>query len=588
MTTLPPELILACLQQLEPSDPATVRTLISTSLASSSLNALARSSPLWRPLLAHHYRRRAAPIAPTPPHDVDAFEQFRSRAEKDRRARSLVRDLQRPTNRLPLMEELRTSLGSEVIEELSDLAWCSEERKPETWLSLQYWAREGRKALLRDEAIRLWQEIAERDERGEEDEADFERGVNAFAAFRGLDPELLSRARYDISLHPDLVEAVAHPPAEGTERLKWLANQVCTYMLEIGLKPSEGGSFHNLDNHYVELVWSRAHDPRLSHGTLPMTLVSIFCSLIRRLPSCSNLRAKPIGFPGTVLAGLSYQGSDEWVYVNVFSRTNKIMSASGMTAMLREMGLDERPEFVQPASAREMCQRVARNILTSMRAGMDLSHESGVSSLYSVAHALFALTPRPSAYAAPDQNLHTTYVDWLTSLCQSEFPLDVPFLERHVLPELGRYGVPERRNKVANLCLAIREEDAVEKEKKWVSAGIKWRIGHVFVHRLYGYTAVIRGWDDTCRASETWIQQMQIDRLPFGRHQPFYHVIVDDGSSRYIAQENVTDLSIPTSALEVLIADESFGRYFRKRGKDESGRWCFVKSWEVEAEYPDS
>jgi heat shock protein HspQ len=40
-------------------------------------------------------------------------------------------------------------------------------------------------------------------------------------------------------------------------------------------------------------------------------------------------------------------------------------------------------------------------------------------------------------------------------------------------------------------------------EMKWVAAKIKWRIGHVFRHRLFGYHAVVRGWDYKCEASET-------------------------------------------------------------------------------------
>ena len=58
-------------------------------------------------------------------------------------------------------------------------------------------------------------------------------------------------------------------------------------------------------------------------------------------------------------------------------------------------------------------------------------------------------------------------------------------------------------------------------------------------HRKYNYRCVIAGWDSTCQATEQWIRQMGVDRLPKGRHQPFYRVWASDGSDRYAAQENL-------------------------------------------------
>jgi hypothetical protein len=146
-------------------------------------------------------------------------------------------------------------------------------------------------------------------------------------------------------------------------------------------------------------------------------------------------------------------------------------------------------EFLQPTQ----CIRVARNILTSVRQGerihgVPISHEDATSSLYSVAHALFLLSspsassPSSSSASASPAELRT-YTDWLVSLIQAEFTLDVSFLETEVLP---RTGEGERRARIERLCREIREEDAQEKEKKWVSAEIKHKIGTVFRHRLFG------------------------------------------------------------------------------------------------------
>lgn len=46
---------------------------------------------------------------------------------------------------------------------------------------------------------------------------------------------------------------------------------------------------------------------------------------------------------------------------------------------------------------------------------------------------------------------------------------------------------------------------------------------------------VISGWDSTCQASRDWIIQMGVHMLPRKDKQPFYNVLVEDGSIRYAA-----------------------------------------------------
>ena len=55
-------------------------------------------------------------------------------------------------------------------------------------------------------------------------------------------------------------------------------------------------------------------------------------------------------------------------------------------------------------------------------------------------------------------------------------------------------------------------------------------------HVQFHYRCVIFGWDYECAASPEWIQQMGVDNLNRKHHQPFYNVMVDDGSIRYAAQ----------------------------------------------------
>lgn len=52
----------------------------------------------------------------------------------------------------------------------------------------------------------------------------------------------------------------------------------------------------------------------------------------------------------------------------------------------------------------------------------------------------------------------------------------------------------------------------------------------------YGYNCVIYGWDPACMMGHEWIRNMNVHSLPHGPHQPFYNVLVEDGSCRYAAQ----------------------------------------------------
>lgn len=54
-----------------------------------------------------------------------------------------------------------------------------------------------------------------------------------------------------------------------------------------------------------------------------------------------------------------------------------------------------------------------------------------------------------------------------------------------------------------------------------------------------------------------WVIQMGVMSLKKQIHQPFYHVLVEDGSNRYAAEENLMPVNSP-----VLIPHREVGRYF--------------------------
>eukprot|EP00898_Chlorokybus_atmophyticus_P000875 jgi/Chlat1/1789/Chrsp134S02097 len=114
---------------------------------------------------------------------------------------------------------------------------------------------------------------------------------------------------------------------------------------------------------------------------------------------------------------------------------------------------------------------------------------------------------------------------------------------------------------------------------------LKFRVGDVVRHKRYGYKGVIYGHDNTCTASETWVNMMHVDALPHGRDQPFYHVLVDLHDrpavvNTYVAQENLEDYRVTGSTLiEHPLIKELFV------GIDDTG--CYRPGRKLRSKYPD-
>lgn len=74
--------------------------------------------------------------------------------------------------------------------------------------------------------------------------------------------------------------------------------------------------------------------------------------------------------------------------------------------------------------------------------------------------------------------------------------------------------------------------------------GVNFEVGDVFIHKKYGYRAVIYGWDRTCERDDDWIVAMGVNPL-----LPHYYALPDEKDcvrlfggvrlSKYVSQENM-------------------------------------------------
>lgn len=130
---------------------------------------------------------------------------------------------------------------------------------------------------------------------------------------------------------------------------------------------------------------------------------------------------------------------------------------------------------------------------------------------------------------------------------------------------------------------------------------VRFAVGMVMRHRKLKYTCIIYGWDERCTESLRRIEQVTsiiYNTHPFklysrlyeqmgemllsqGENQPFYRVLADDRTTRYVAQENL-DFVWNTEADIKELLHPSIGRYFIHF----TGR-SYELNEEMRVKYPD-
>ena len=69
-----------------------------------------------------------------------------------------------------------------------------------------------------------------------------------------------------------------------------------------------------------------------------------------------------------------------------------------------------------------------------------------------------------------------------------------------------------------------------------------FEIGQIVHHRLFGYRGVVLDVDANFQGGDEWYENMARSRPP--KHQPWYHVLVDDSENNtYVAERNLEPAS---------------------------------------------
>ncbi|KAK6352700.1 hypothetical protein TWF730_009511 [Orbilia blumenaviensis] len=342
---------------------------------------------------------------------------------------------------------------------------------------------------------------------------------------------------------------------------------IVSHMRSLGFLGCPQERFHDLINCFIGISM------RTTKSTLPITSCSIFCSLAGRL----GLETHPCAYPYHVYA-LVRETESSHFYVNPHESTEVVLQLD-LESRLEDIGITVSPEtinkYLHPATTKELVLRNARNILRNTprarRHFLDDRQDPGINIDAAEYAALFAVALLSNTWT-------TRILEPLCRCLQESFPLDVGLIEKYIVPLAGPGSRPARL--LQTICIALRNEDGMVRRPKLRSLtenrGVLFRIGTIFKHRRYGYQAVITGWTVNMTYEGLDVEEGDLQK---GLMQPFYRVMVDDLSMRYVAQENILEQR-PLSAgrLNNILAGKYFQRFNASDGR-------FVSN--MKEEYPD-
>ncbi|CAF3469016.1 unnamed protein product [Rotaria socialis] len=336
---------------------------------------------------------------------------------------------------------------------------------------------------------------------------------------------------------------------------------ITTMKKENFLPASASNEYYDLENSFLFSTFN-------GKPTIPLTLVSIFCALA---DEC-GLVARPVGFPGEVMAQVEQPlDSSMPLIISVFD--NKIMSLDDInerlantiqTPLTYPLTITPMSDFVI-RSARNMVHSIGRNTTSSL-------NSYGLYAAVSILKILGG-DALPFAY------------DSMMNVLKEHFPMDIHFLEM----------LSSSMTNAFDELSQIRIQDANPlpiEEKRRKNSSPKFYVGQIFQHKQYNYWGVICGWDLSCAASPIWQVRMGIPNLVRGALQPFYHILADDFSRRYVAEDNINALAFTSienkqdthAIVEKLRSIDGIGKYFETVDIINAR---FIPNMELRSEYPD-
>lgn len=302
--------------------------------------------------------------------------------------------------------------------------------------------------------------------------------------------------------------------------------------------------YRDLQNNYIGIA---LQDPE--HPSLPLISVAIFCALAKKL----GLDAHCCGFPGHVYAvvyppngfDMDGRGSAGSTATPMFLdpwRNDIEVPVMDLESQLRAYGVSPSnfDRFLGSAGVGEMILRTSRNILSTVHAFRGLETNTGHPTIrlhanpfadmdnvfYSALWANFLLFS-PTDIENPIEEIR--FIPMILERFERLYPMDSKLIEKYVCPSI-RASILSDQYEIIETLRVVRAGDLMPRQLRprdstITKEKVKHKVGQVFKHRRYHYTAVITGWDVECTMNSEWMQHNRVDTLSNGRHQSFYHAL---------------------------------------------------------------
>ncbi|KAK1133940.1 hypothetical protein K0M31_011727 [Melipona bicolor] len=303
---------------------------------------------------------------------------------------------------------------------------------------------------------------------------------------------------------------------------------------------------------------------------IPITLAIVFESIARRL----GVHCEPVNFPSHFLLrwkeryGPGFKDTESF-YIDVFNHGHFVTKESCPRVGGVSRCPIEKYNVHEAATAIEVVTRIANNLEVAARQHIQINDRTA--RLRSVLELRCLIQPDANIILQLGRIYISQYMD-LTELVKTleNMQQDLELISR------GQANIILQTFQTLQRCQKKLQPEEEVKLKRRVPS-VKYAIGLIMTHRIHGYFCVITGWDTRCMASTEWMNEMNVDELDQGASQPFYNILLDDGSYHYVAQENLV-LSPNSQGIN----HQAIGRHFYKF----SGAH-YIPNEEKAREYPE-
>ncbi|XP_035691885.1 F-box only protein 21-like isoform X1 [Branchiostoma floridae] len=308
---------------------------------------------------------------------------------------------------------------------------------------------------------------------------------------------------------------------------------------------------------------------------IPITMAILYAEIAK----CLGVYLEPVNFPNHFLLRWHDQpdgdSPDDYMYIDAFGK-GRFLNRRECANLIDIHGVNWMPDSCYEAvSSKTVFTRMVNNLLSIGRRQAQMG-DSSLVCLRSNLDLALLLNPGDIENALLQARVYLHLNINLSEVMENlQQLLERPEAEE-LSSQIGHMMVKATQQQLIKDDPPKVEQKRRDDKKNFNTEGVIYSVGMIMRHRRYSYNCVIYGWDPQCEMSEEWMIQMGVHSLSMGPNQPFFNVLVADGSNRYAARENLEHHQHPCE-----ITHPEIGRYFQQF----TGNY-YVPNDELKKRYP--